>query len=337
MKRAIFDGTEKLKIIEADIPIPGNGEVLIKIDSATICGTDIHILDGSYPAKTGICLGHEFSGYVEKTGENVSICEKGDLVTIEPHIFCGICKFCRIGKVQECLKKLAFGVHMHGGFQQYIVVPQNTVYPVPEDVSAEEAALCETVGCCMHGIEQVGIQCGDTVVILGGGVIGIILLKLCRLSGVSKVIVSEPSEQRRRMALEHGADVVVNPFEEYLTHKVLSNTNGLGADVVIEAAGRAQTARDAFNLVGRCGRILFFGVVPPHESIQIHPNDIFKRELLIVGSAINPFTHLRVVQMIKKLELSGLISHRYPLESINEAMKKVSDLSGLKVCIKPNV
>lgn len=337
MKRAVFDGTHELKLVDVEVPKPLEDEVLIKIDSATICGTDVHILEGSFYAKKGVCIGHEFSGVVEETGENVLVCKKGDLVSVEPHIFCGICKFCRNGKVQQCLNKLAFGVHLDGGFQQYVTVPQNTVYTVPKDVTAEEAALCETVGCCLHGIEQVGIRGGDNVVILGGGTIGIILMKLCRMHGASKVIVSEPEKARRENLLRHGADYVIDPHSEDIYERVKLLTDGLGADVVIEAAGRSQTAKQTFRLAGRCGRIMFFGVVPPGEKIEVEPNDIFKRELTIVGSAINPFAHHRVIQIIKKLQLADLITQRYPLERVNEAIQAASQLKGLKICIKPNI
>lgn len=336
MKRAVFDGTHELKIVDGDIVKPNNDEVLIKVDSATICGTDIHILEGDYYAAPGVCLGHEFAGFVVETGKNVTACEVGDLVTVEPHKFCGVCKFCRIGKVQECLNKLAFGVHLNGGFEQYVTLPQNTVYKVPEGISPEEAALCEAVGCCLHGVEQVGVTAADKVVILGGGAIGVILMKICKLYGASSVIISEPVEMRRQTLLEKGADYVINPFKENLSEAVLKYTEGLGADVVIEAAGRAETAEQTFNLAGRCGRILFFGIAPPDKRISISPNEIYKKELRITGSAINPFVHYRVLQLLKQLDLGDIITHRFSLSKINEAINAAKRSIGLKICIKPN-
>lgn len=336
MKRAIFDGTAELRIIEVPQPRPAKGEVVVRVDSATICGTDLHILAGNYTAKPMTCLGHEFAGYIEEVGEGVTIAKKGDLVTVEPHKFCGMCKYCRNGKIQQCLNKVAFGIHDHGGFQQYACLPQQNIYVVPAGISAAEAAMCETVGCCLHGVERVAVTGGDTVVILGGGVIGLLLLKLSRLYGASQVLVSEPDAERRRLLLANGADQVIDPLQEDVFERVMQATANLGADVVIEAAGRAATAAEAFRLVGRAGRILYFGIVPPGQKIEIEPNDIFFRELSIYGSTINPFAHQRVVSLLKRLDVADLVTHTFPLEQINEAMQAAREARGLKICIKPN-
>ncbi len=336
MKKAIFDGTPELKSVDAEIPVPGKGEVLIKVDSCTICGTDVHILEGNQPADVGIALGHEFSGYVEAVGEGVFACGIGDLVTVEPHIFCGVCKFCRTGKQHLCLNKIAFGVHRDGGFQQYAVIPQEAVYRVPDGITPEQAALCEPVSCCIHGIDRAGIQSGDEVVILGGGVISLILIKLCRLSGVSKIIVSEPVRERREAARKYGADYTINPKEEDVRMRIAELTGGQGPDVVIEASGNPGAAGLAIDIAGRCGRILFFGIVPPGVEIGISPNEIFRKELTIMGSVINPYTHYRAVQIVKEIHAEDLITHRYPLSKINEAIDAARHSLGLKICIKPN-
>ena len=337
MYSAVFTGEKQLKIIQKDKPVPSFGEVLIKIDTACICGTDVHILHGEFDAVPPVVLGHEFSGYVDEIGEGVIACSKGDLVTVEPHIFCGVCKYCRIGKIQECLNKKAFGVHLDGGFQQYVVVPQETVYRVPEGITAEQAALVEPIGCCLHGVQQVGVDAGDTVLILGGGVIGLILAKIAKTHGAANIIVSEPIKERREMMLENGVDDAVDPINEDIEQRILELTGGLLADVVIEAAGRPETAERAIRLAGRCGKILFFGVVPPQYNIKVNPNTVFKKELKIVGSAINPFVHYRVIAMLSKLDVSGLITHRFPLSAANEAMDAAKRSVGLKICIKPNM
>lgn len=335
-KRALYDGSETLKIVDVEDLHPGKGEVLIKVDAATVCGTDVHILDGEYFAEKNIALGHEFAGYAVELGEDVFSCKAGDLVTVEPHIFCGVCKFCRIGKIEQCLNKLAFGVHLNGGFQQYVIVPQNTVYKVPEGITSKEAAMCEPVGCCLHGIQQAGVQFGDSVVILGGGLIGILLMKLAKIRGASKVIISEPVKERRQLALKYGADAVINPFERSVKDEVLKYTDGLGVDVVIEAAGRPETAEQSFELVGRGGTIMFFGVTPPSKAITVYPNDIYKRQLKIVGSSINPYTHYLVVELLRQLDVKELVTHEYKLSEINTAISDSRKAVGLKLCIRPN-
>ena len=335
-KRAVFDGSETLKIEYIPDLHPEKGEVLVKIDAAMICGTDVHILSGHYSSERNIALGHEFAGYADELGEGVFACKTGDLVTIEPHIFCGVCKFCRIGKIEQCLNKLAFGVHMNGGFQQYIVVPQNTVYIIPEGVTSQEAAMCEPVGCCLHGLEQADVKFGDSVVILGGGVIGILLMKLAKIRGAAKVIISEPLTYRRELASKYGADHTIDPFSQNLADEVMKFTEGLGADVVIEAAGRPETGEQAVNLVGRGGTVMFFGVTPPDKRITVSPNDIYKRQIKIVGSSINPYAHHRVVQLLEQLKVKELVTHEYSLSEINKAITDAKNSVGLKLCIRPN-
>lgn len=216
------------------------------------------------------------------------------------------------------------------------MIPQEAVYRVPDGITPEQAALCEPVSCCIHGIDRAGIQSGDEVVILGGGVISLILIKLCRLSGVSKIIVSEPVRERREAARKYGADYTINPKEEDVRMRIAELTGGQGPDVVIEASGNPGAAGLAIDIAGRCGRILFFGIVPPGVEIGISPNEIFRKELTIMGSVINPYTHYRAVQIVKEIHAEDLITHRYPLSKINEAIDAARHSLGLKICIKPN-
>lgn len=337
MLGAVYNGNHKLEIIEKELRPLKYGEVLIKVDSATICGTDVHIVEENFKCKHGTVIGHEFAGYVEAQADDVFACKVGDLITVEPHKFCGVCKFCRVGKIQQCLNKQAYGVHLDGGFGQYVIVPQDIVYTVPEGLSSEEAALVEPIGCCLHGIEQVEVHAGDNVLVLGGGVIGILLAKMAKLHGAAKVIVSEPAAHRREKVLEHGATHVIDPLNEDVQARVLELTDGLGADVVIEAAGRVETASQVTKYAGRSGRILFFGIVPPDKRIEISPNEIFTKELKIIGSAINPFVHYRAIQLLKQMNVRDLVTHSFPLSQINEALEAAKKSIGLKICIKPNL
>lgn len=331
---AQFQGEPSLSIVSKEVPELQPNEVLIEVSAATICGTDLHILKGEYDCNPPVVLGHEFAGIVKAAGSAVHTVRPGDLVSVEPHIYCGVCKYCRIGKEHLCLKKLAFGVHLDGGLAQYAVVPEKTVYKVPEGISANVAALTENVGCCLHGIDRANIVQGDVVVILGGGFVGIVLAELAKLRGASTVIVSEPNETRRKL-LERRNVTTVNPLEQSLQDAVLSYTAGLGADIVIEAAGRADTAQSAFELVGRGGTILFFGVVPPDKTIPVSPNQIYKRELTVIGSAINPYSHHRATELLPLLNLEELVTHHYSLHQIEDAFEAARKGAGLKVAIHP--
>jgi L-iditol 2-dehydrogenase len=336
MKAAIFDGSEKLLIGELPIQRPKSNEVLVRIDSATICGTDLHILEKKFEAKPPVVLGHEFAGIVEEIGSEVATCRSGDLVSIEPHIYCGCCKPCRLGKPHLCLDRLAWGINRNGGFEQYATVRMDMVYRVPKGVDAEQAALGEIIGCCLNGIHRAQVAVGDTVVILGGGAAGVILGRLAERRGAARVIFSEPNAGRRAHVRRFGFEHVVDPAAEELHGLVIEATNGSGADVVIDAAGRPETAESAIKLACHGGRILFFGVVAPGKKIAIEPNRIFARELTIVGSIRNPFTHFQVMEMLPTLKLDGLVTHRFALEDINAAFDAAKRGEGLKICIKPN-
>lgn len=336
MKAAIFDGTANLKLMDIPVQEPGHDEVLIRIDSATICGTDQHILEGKFWAKPPVVLGHEFAGYVERVGSSVRNCEAGDLVSIEPHVYCGCCKPCRLGKPHLCLDRLAWGINLNGGFEQYATVRMDTVYRVPDGISAEEAALGEITGCCMHGIDRVDVQLGDVVVILGGGAAGLILARLAELRGAARIIISEPNAGRREQIRAFGYDHVVDPLSEDIVAVVNASTNDLGADVVIEAAGRSETAEQAVELVCHGGRVLFFGVAAPGQRASIEPNRVFAREITIVGSIRNPFTHHRVMAIMPRLRLKDIVTHRFALDDIGEAFAAAHRGEGLKLCIKPN-
>ncbi|HWJ75154.1 MAG TPA: zinc-dependent alcohol dehydrogenase family protein [Kaistia sp.] len=336
MKAAIFDGTETLGICELPIQKPGADEVLIRIDSATICGTDIHILEKKFAAKPPVVLGHEFSGYVEQIGSDVRLCRPGDLVSVEPHVYCGCCKPCRLGKPNLCLDRLAWGINRNGGFEQYATVRMDTVYRVPEALGAEQAALGEIVGCCLNGIDRVAVGMGDTVVILGGGAAGVILAKLAERRGAARIIFSEPNAGRRAHIRSFGFDNVIDPTAVDLQAHVLDETHGLGADVIIDAAGRPETAESTIELACHGGRILFFGVVAPGKRISVEPNRIFARELTVLGSIRNPFTHHRVMEILPSLGLDGIVTHRFALDDVNEAFAAARRGEGLKICIKPN-
>jgi len=178
---------------------------------------------------------------------------------------------------------------------------------------------------------------GDIVLILGGGFNGILFSQLSKLHGASKVIVSEPMEKRAKILLQRGADIVINPFENSIEELVMDETEGLGADLVIEAAGKKVTAQQSINLVSKCGTVMFYGVVPPGETIEIEPNIIFEKELNIIGSNINPFQHYRVIKLLKNLNLRELITHHFSLENIMQGIEIARQSSGIKICIKPKM
>lgn len=336
MKAARFMGEKTFAVEDMELPRPGAGEVLIRNRVCGICGTDVHIYHGepgSADVHPPIILGHEYSGEVVQVGEGVQTLKPGDHVTVDPNIYCGQCVHCRSGKKQMCTDMQAIGVTRNGGFAQYSVVPQQQAFLLEPQVSFEAGAMAEPVACCIHGIDLLDIRTGETVVIVGGGAIGLILLQLVKLSGACAAVVSEPNEMRRQAALALGADVVINPAQPGAAEAFQAKYGG--ADKVIECAGNSKAVESAFAYAGKGATILLFSVPQVDAVFPVPLFEIFKKELTIKGSFVNPDTHLRAVRLINsgKLSFAPIITHRFPVEQTEDAIFMQMDSSSIKVVV----
>lgn len=324
-------------------PLPqrplGPGEVLIKVEACGICGTDVHIYHGSKGSAEvhpPVVLGHELAGQVVEVGGGVDRVAVGDHVTVDPNIYCGKCRFCRMGKKQMCQDLRAIGVTQNGGFADYCYVPQEQCYRLASQVPYRWGAMTEPVACCLHGMDRAGVRQGDTVCIIGGGAIGLIMLQLAQLAGAAQVVLSEPVEQRRELALSLGASAVVDPGREDLGQRLEELLGAVGADVVIECVGGVAAATQAVSAAARGGTVLLFGVPKSGTSVQLNLDDIFQKELKVMGSKINPDTHGRAAALINggKLRLEPLITHSYPVERLEEGIQKQMADDSIKVVIE---
>ncbi len=340
MKRSVFYGVNDIRIENAARPSVKKNEILVEVKACGVCGTDVHIYHGergSAEVTPPIVLGHEFSGIVVEIGEEVNNFKVGDKVTVDPNIYCGRCAYCRNGKKQLCESLHAIGVNQDGGFQEYCVVPQTQAFLLEEFVSFEEGAMAEPVACCLHGIERSEIKEGDTVCVIGGGAIGLIMVQLAKLKGASKVILSEPVEMRRRIGLQVGADAVVDPASGNLKEQIKKVIGEDYVDVVIECVGRLAATRQAFEIAGKGAGILLFSVPETGAEFPLPLFDIYQKELKISGSFINPDTHLRAVKLInsRKLQIAPIITHKYCLEEVNRAIQMQMSNDSIKVLIVP--
>ncbi len=310
MQATLYEGVHDIRLIERERPEPQSGELLIRVRAAGICGTDRHIYHGESPARPPVILGHEFAGEVVAVGPGVSPDWIGRRVAVDPNIYCGQCDYCRDGRLQLCTGLKAIGVTQDGGFAQFCVVPEAQALPVPEELSLEEAAMAEPVACCLHGIDLADVRAGQRVAVLGGGAIGLILAQLARARGAVGLVVSEPAAPRRELAAALGIDSVAPAG--------LGDRLPDGADVVIEAAGTRATAAQALEIARRGATILFFGVTPMGQKIEIEPFQIFRKELTIKGSHINPFTMRRALALMGsgQVRVAPLITHRIGLAEL---------------------
>jgi L-iditol 2-dehydrogenase len=283
--------------------------------------------------------GHEIAARVEAIGNQVTHVRKGDLVAVNPNMSCGVCHACLRGKPHLCPDMTAIGVQLPGGFADMLAAPARQLLRMPEGFPSEAAAMLEPVSCCLHGIDQAGILPGDATVIMGGGSIGLILLQLARHAGAAPVVLVEPIEQKRRLAVALGADAAVDPSgleKEQLVARVNELTDG-GATVVIEASGHASAAAVAIALARPGGTVVFFGVQAPDLEIPVKPFDVYHREITIKGAFTNPLTdsRARALLVTGRVQVLPMISHHFPLSHISQALDAVRAGETVKAMIHP--
>jgi threonine dehydrogenase-like Zn-dependent dehydrogenase len=314
-----FHGPGDLRLEDVPAPVPGPGEVRIRPAAVGICGTDAHILDGTFASRPPVILGHEVAGFVEAVGKGVRNAREGDLVTVEPHRYCGVCRYCRLGREHLCLDKEAFGVHLDGGMAALQVIPERIAYRLPDGMDPRVGALAEPLSCCVHAMDRLAPKSGTSIVIFGAGPAGLILVALSRIAGLTPIIVVEPDAARRDAAVAFGAHGTVDPSAEGWREAALGMVGGAGFDHVVEAVGSPRVLESGISVAARQGRILVFGVANPGETASIKPQEVFVKELTILGTVINPFTHHRAVELLPSLGLDRLGIRTYPLEAHGEA------------------
>lgn len=336
VRAAKFLAPGQLELGELKLPTLTDTDVLVRPTAVGLCGTDIHILDGEFPATPGIVLGHEIAGIVERVGAEVEHVAEGDLITVEPHVYCTVCRYCRSGREHLCLAKRAFGVHLNGGLAERLVVPSRTVFGLPPGMSPILGCMTEPLGCCLHAIDRLSPVSGTSAMVIGAGPAGLILTRLLRLHGVTPLVVLEPRPARRALSLEMGADVAVDPSRPDHREQLLALTAGHGYDAIIEAAGLESTLELAIDLVARGGSVLIFGVAAPDASVALRPLDVFTRELTILGTVINPFTHQRAVNLLPRMNLDAIDVASFALDNIAAAIEAQRDGVATKIVVHPN-
>ncbi|THE13935.1 theronine dehydrogenase [Bacillus timonensis] len=326
MKAAVLMDRMKMEIKELPVPEPPDHEVIVKVKACGICGTDQHIYHGqpgSAEVQYPIVLGHELAGEVVTVGAKVTTLKQGDRVSIDPNMYCGECEYCRGGRPHLCEDLQAVGVTRNGGMGEYCAVPSANCYILPDKLSYEEGAMIEPLGCVLHGISQVKTWPGASVLIIGGGYIGLMMLQMAKMYGTN-VTVSEPDQTKHAVAIKLGADRAVTPDE-------LENFRS-GFDIVIECVGRKDSMTQAVQMARKGGSVLLFGVSAPDTKIEVNPYEIFSKELTIKGSFINPHTHEQAIALVEqgKIQIKPLLSHRFTMEELPVIMKEYPRLNVVK-------
>lgn len=311
MKAAVLYKKHDMHI--ENLPMPtGDGEnQVIKVAFCGICGTDVHLYEGdegSVKLSPGTVPGHELSGILVETGEKV---------VVDPNYHCGTCISCTAGNPHYCKNIYNTGVTVNGGFAEYVTAHKSQIYKIPNHVPLSDASYAEPVSCCLHGALLAGISPGDRVLILGGGTIGLIMLQICKYLGSQYIALSEPIKEKRELALRLGADGVFDSAE-------ISDDSLLkcGFNKVLECSGNINAVETSINVCANTGTILLFGLTKPDDEIKIKPFELFKRELTIKASYINPGTMKKAIELISDgtINTSLLTKSFISLESLPEIL-----------------
>lgn len=345
MKASLYLGYDTMEVREIPTPVPGDGEVLVRVRSCAVCGSDIRIFHyGNSRVVPPQTLGHEIAGDVVRVGNNVTKFRPGDRVAVGADVPCGECAFCEAGIGNNCQINYAMGYQFAGGFAEYVllnrtVVNYGPVHLLPGHVSYDEGALAEPLGCVLNAAELTPVRLGDAVAVIGAGPLGMMLCGIAKKSGASKVILVNRSAHRLETAKKFGtADVYVCSAEEDPVSRVLGETK-IGADVIFTACPSPEAQADALRMAKNRARINFFGGLPKDRSVvPLDTNLIHYKELLVSGAhGAMPVHHGKAVGLIADgtVDVRRYITHRFPLDSIREAFAAAESHDGLRAVVNP--
>jgi D-arabinitol dehydrogenase (NADP+) len=338
MKAAVVTRPGTVLVREVPDLQPGPGDVLIKVTSAGVCGTDVHIVTGRHAQVTlPLVPGHEIAGHVESVGEGVHDLAVGQAVAVDPVIACGTCHFCRRGLRNHCLRFGAIGVTQPGGFARYVNAPAVNTYPVG-DLPLDEAVFAEPLGCILWGLKRLDPPLASPALLFGAGPIGLLLLQGLLVKGVATVAVVDPVERRLQIAGQLGASLTLTPGPEL--NGLLRNAAPFGFDVVAEATGNPAVVEGMLTYAAPGGKILIFGVSPEEARVPVSPYDVYAKDLSIIGSFSLAGTFPEALTLLAsgRIKTAPLVSHRLPLEGLAEFLtrdRRDARQDSVKVLIDP--
>jgi L-gulonate 5-dehydrogenase len=320
-RAAVWTGVNRVEVKERSVSEPGRGEVVLRVRAAGICGTDLHILSGTHPqARPPLVPGHEFAGEVHEIGEGVDASYRDARVGADSYRGCGECLYCQSNNQQLCEQGTCeYGINIDGGWQEFVVIPAANLYRLPDSVSLVDAGAGCILNCPMAAVEMVGIEKGDSVLILGDGPSSLILLQLARIKGAGRVVVSGHRKRRLKLAEQLGADLAINTHELNIADALEGHAGKL--NVVIDAVGKSETMALALRVAGKRARVHLFGL--PEGLLSELPMDEFLwKELTLTGSTGAPSLWPRAVDYLEQgsLQVSPVISHRFPIERAQESV-----------------
>jgi 2-desacetyl-2-hydroxyethyl bacteriochlorophyllide A dehydrogenase len=339
MKAAVWYGGKDIRIEDVPKPKIRNDEVLVKVKAAGICGSELHAYEGVSQRRTPpLVMGHEFAGEVTEIGKDVKDLKLGVRITVDPLKRCGVCTPCVRGQGNVCHNVKLFGLHTDGAFAEYVAVPALNCYVLPDYVSYEEGAMTEPLSVALRAVNNTDVKLGDTVVVIGAGIIGLSILKAARTAGAGRLIVTDIVDYRLDFAKTLGADITINSMTQDSVSRIMELTNGVGADIVFEAVGLEATVQQGINMLAIGGKLTVVGMMS--KTMTLNVLSIVSRELQIRGSyayASDDFRRGFSYIVNRKIDVKSLITNVLPLEKIQEGFELMHEKKGktLKIMLKP--
>jgi len=338
-KVSIISEVNKIAYVERDIPEPAEDQVLVKVDACAICTLEQRVYSGKMKFKLPYAGGHEVSGHIQKVGGKVKHLSDGDNVAVRLLTSCGECYYCRNGYDNQCVDSFKTSIHEGvpggGGLSEYMLVSARAVYKVDDSLDPTHTALTEPLACCVHSVNRGDIQFGDTVAVVGVGIMGAFHIMLAKLKG-AKVIACEVSEERLKIAKECGADVLINTAKVDAVEAVKEHTALMGADVVFNTVAISEVARQSTEMVAKLGRVVLYSSFHPDKPLDLSPNQIHYSESIITGS-VNPgikdFLQATKLLSARIIDPSPFITEVVSFDQIEAGMGKALDPMSFRVII----
>lgn len=343
MLALVYYGPGDMRLEQRTIPVPGEGEVLVKMRAVSVCGSDL----GAYKLKEvsdrwvpPIVLGHEFSGEIAALGPGATRYSVGQRVTANPILYCGDCYYCKKGRINLCGHRSSFGTSVggratDGAMQEYFTIRESAIIPLDGRLSLFQGALLEPLAVCYCAAKRASFGPGERVAVIGAGPIGLMIVKFLKAFGAGAILVSDVLEPRLEFAKKYGADTVINVKNESAVQKVLEGTDGVGADRVIITAGNPMAIPDAIQMVRNGGNIVLVALT--HYHLEIEPLQFVARDISLIGSYMFTTEQKDVMNMIaeQRLMVDDIVTSVYPLSESADVFEKLArpDCKDVKVLI----
>jgi L-iditol 2-dehydrogenase len=345
MKALLLSEYSKLEVADLPRPVVEPGEVLVQVAACGICGSDVHGYDGSSGRRIPpLVMGHEAAGVIAEVGEGVSRFAVGDRVTFDSTVYCGACDYCLAGQINLCDNRQVVGVstpdfRRAGAFAEFVTVPERIVYLLPDELSFAEAAMLEAVSVALHAVAVSDLKGGETALVIGAGMIGLLTLQAARAAGCSRILVADVDATRLELALDAGADATILASGAEMVEQVLLQTNRRGVDVVLEAVGRDETVSAAVDAVRKGGTVTLIGNITPQVALPLQK--VVSRQIRMQGSCASSGEYPEAIELVSngKIRVTSLITAIAPLRDGAQWFERLHSREPnlMKIVIDPRI